>query len=273
MTRWSRCAPTAGPAPPTPRRAATCRSPTKNRGARKAPAAPARATPNSPLWCGGAVVFGPKPARLFEKSEPTRPEARLRAALERAHPRRRRPPRRGIRRGRRQDQELCQTARRPDRRHARCWSSPARFDEKTYLAARNHGATQLATARDVNVEQLLNYHKIIVTGDALAGARTTDRRLTHAKRSATSSKRSGSAKRPLSSAKRTTSTFSKSIRRRTSRRSRRLCSAIFGKKVVGVNTANYAGKARRQRTPNAGRTAHWKKAIVRLAPGEKIDLA
>jgi large subunit ribosomal protein L23 len=49
--------------------------------------------------------------------------------------------------------------------------------------------------------------------------------------------------------------------------------AAFGKKVVSVNTANYAGKARRQRTPQAGRTADWKKAVVKLAPGEKIDLA
>jgi large subunit ribosomal protein L23 len=50
-------------------------------------------------------------------------------------------------------------------------------------------------------------------------------------------------------------------------------SAVFDRKVVGVNTANYAGKARRQRTPHAGTTADWKKAIVKLAPGEKIDLA
>jgi large subunit ribosomal protein L23 len=48
--------------------------------------------------------------------------------------------------------------------------------------------------------------------------------------------------------------------------------AAFGKKVVSVNTANFAGKARRQRTRSFGRTNHWKKAIVRLAPGEKIDL-
>jgi large subunit ribosomal protein L4 len=41
------------------------------------------------------------------------------------------------------------------------------FDEKTYLSARNHGATQLTTASDVNVEQLVNYRKIILTSDAL----------------------------------------------------------------------------------------------------------
>lgn len=50
-------------------------------------------------------------------------------------------------------------------------------------------------------------------------------------------------------------------------------SLAFDKKVVSVNTANYAGKARRKRTPQAGFTAQWKKAIVKLAPGEKIELA
>ena len=49
-------------------------------------------------------------------------------------------------------------------------------------------------------------------------------------------------------------------------------STHFGKKVVAVRTSNYDGKARRKRTAHAGRTAAWKKAIVRLAPGEKIDL-
>jgi len=39
-----------------------------------------------------------------------------------------------------------------------------------------------------------------------------------------------------------------------------------------VRTSNYAGKARRKRTAAAGFTASWKKAVVRLAPGETIDL-
>lgn len=47
---------------------------------------------------------------------------------------------------------------------------------------------------------------------------------------------------------------------------------IFGKKVVDVNTCNYAGKAKRARGP-LGRTSHWKKAIVTLKEGEKIDFA
>jgi len=40
-----------------------------------------------------------------------------------------------------------------------------------------------------------------------------------------------------------------------------------------VNTSNHSGKARRQRTAAAGRTAAWKKAVVTLAAGEKIELA
>ncbi len=47
---------------------------------------------------------------------------------------------------------------------------------------------------------------------------------------------------------------------------------VFGKKVEAVRTANYNGKARRERRADSGRTNHWKKAIVRLKDGERIDL-
>jgi large subunit ribosomal protein L23 len=40
---------------------------------------------------------------------------------------------------------------------------------------------------------------------------------------------------------------------------------------VDVNTCNYAGKKKRVRGP-LGRRPHWKKAIVTLKQGEKIDL-
>lgn len=46
---------------------------------------------------------------------------------------------------------------------------------------------------------------------------------------------------------------------------------LFQKKVVDVNTCNYAGKRKRVRGP-LGRRPDWKKAIVTLAEGEKIDL-
>ena len=48
---------------------------------------------------------------------------------------------------------------------------------------------------------------------------------------------------------------------------------LFGKTVTKVNTANYAGKARRERSASAGKKADWKKAIVTLKAGDKIELA
>ena len=47
---------------------------------------------------------------------------------------------------------------------------------------------------------------------------------------------------------------------------------LFQKKVVDVNTCNYAGKKKRERRADYGRKPHWKKAIVTLKEGEKIDL-
>ena len=46
----------------------------------------------------------------------------------------------------------------------------------------------------------------------------------------------------------------------------------LGKKVASVRTANYDGKARRTRTKDAGCAPAWKKAYVRLAAGETLDL-
>jgi large subunit ribosomal protein L23 len=47
---------------------------------------------------------------------------------------------------------------------------------------------------------------------------------------------------------------------------------LFKVKVVRVNTLNVRGKARRQRTSQAGRAPSWKKAIVTLKDGDKIVL-
>ncbi len=47
---------------------------------------------------------------------------------------------------------------------------------------------------------------------------------------------------------------------------------LFKVKVICVNTLNVRGKARRQRTTQAGRTMNWKKAIVTLKEGDKIVL-
>ena len=47
---------------------------------------------------------------------------------------------------------------------------------------------------------------------------------------------------------------------------------LFNKTVVSVNTCNYAGKKKRERRADFGRKPHWKKAIVTLKEGDKIDL-
>ncbi len=47
---------------------------------------------------------------------------------------------------------------------------------------------------------------------------------------------------------------------------------LFKVKVVKVNTLTVRGKARRQRTHQAGKDPDWKKAIVTLKEGDKIIL-
>jgi large subunit ribosomal protein L23 len=46
---------------------------------------------------------------------------------------------------------------------------------------------------------------------------------------------------------------------------------LFKVKVVAVNTMNCRGKYRRMRTKLPGMTAAWKKAVVRLVEGQKIE--
>jgi large subunit ribosomal protein L23 len=53
---------------------------------------------------------------------------------------------------------------------------------------------------------------------------------------------------------------------------RKAVQELFKVKVEKVNTLNVRGKSRRQRTPSAGRSSHWKKAIVTLKEGDKIVL-
>jgi large subunit ribosomal protein L23 len=47
---------------------------------------------------------------------------------------------------------------------------------------------------------------------------------------------------------------------------------LFKVKVLSVNTVNVRGKFRRQRTTQAGKAPDWKKAIVTLKHGDKIQL-
>ena len=61
-------------------------------------------------------------------------------------------------------------------------------------------------------------------------------------------------------------------RRATKTQIRQAVQELFKVKVVRVNTMNVRGKARRQRTTQAGKTADWKKAVVTLKEGDKIVL-
>jgi large subunit ribosomal protein L23 len=55
---------------------------------------------------------------------------------------------------------------------------------------------------------------------------------------------------------------------------KRAVEKLFGKGVVSVNTCRYSGKTRHdRRSARPGRTNHWKKAIVTLKAGERIELA
>jgi large subunit ribosomal protein L23 len=51
---------------------------------------------------------------------------------------------------------------------------------------------------------------------------------------------------------------------------KRAVEKIFKTKVLGVKTMNMKGKGRRMGR-NTGRRPDWKKAIVRLAPGENVE--
>jgi large subunit ribosomal protein L23 len=53
---------------------------------------------------------------------------------------------------------------------------------------------------------------------------------------------------------------------------KRAVELLFKKTVIQVNTANFGGKKKRERTANFGRRSHWKKAVVTLKEGEKITL-
>ena len=54
---------------------------------------------------------------------------------------------------------------------------------------------------------------------------------------------------------------------------KRAVEQLFKVKVLHVNTMHVRGKARRERTAQYGRTPSWKKAVVTLKEGDKIELA
>jgi large subunit ribosomal protein L23 len=53
---------------------------------------------------------------------------------------------------------------------------------------------------------------------------------------------------------------------------RQAIEALYGVKVAAVNTMRYAGKMRRMRTARYTQRPDWKRAVVTLKPGSKIDL-
>jgi large subunit ribosomal protein L23 len=61
-------------------------------------------------------------------------------------------------------------------------------------------------------------------------------------------------------------------RRATKPQIRAAVQELFKVKVLKVNTLNERGKARRQRTAQAGKTPQWKKAIITLKEGDKNSL-
>lgn len=54
---------------------------------------------------------------------------------------------------------------------------------------------------------------------------------------------------------------------------KRAVEQLFDVKVTKVNTMNYDGKKKRQRTMKYGKRPDWKRAVVTLAEDHKIDLA
>ena len=47
---------------------------------------------------------------------------------------------------------------------------------------------------------------------------------------------------------------------------------LFDVKVTSVATMNYTGKRKRTRTAKYGKRSDWKRAVVTLAAGNRIDL-
>jgi large subunit ribosomal protein L23 len=53
---------------------------------------------------------------------------------------------------------------------------------------------------------------------------------------------------------------------------KRAVESLFDVKVTQVNTMNYIGKKKRQRTAKYGKRSDWKRAVVTLADGNRIDM-
>ena len=47
---------------------------------------------------------------------------------------------------------------------------------------------------------------------------------------------------------------------------------LFKVSVTGVNTMNYLGKRKRERSARFGKRSDWKRAVVTLKQGDRIDV-
>ena len=123
---------------------------------------------SSPVWVGGGVVFGPHPRDYSKKVTKSVRRLALRKALSTR-----------IQAGdvfivdsfavsQPKTKDFVALVQGVTGEERRVLVIGAAFDDTTYLSARNVQPTQLATASDVNTEQLLAYRKIIITNDALS---------------------------------------------------------------------------------------------------------
>lgn len=143
--------------------AATGKKPWRQKGTGRA-----RAGGNaSPIWRGGGVVFGPRPRDYSKKvNKATRRLAFAKALSERIKS---------------EDVLVVDAFSIADGRTksfvselkghtdaAKVLVVANEFDESTKRAARNYASALLMTASEVNTEQVLYFHKIVVVGDALA---------------------------------------------------------------------------------------------------------
>jgi large subunit ribosomal protein L4 len=121
---------------------------------------------SSPLWRGGGVVFGPKPRDYSKKV----PKSVRRLAFQKALSER-------IEAGDILTIDKFAVAELKTKTFVsmikKATDAPKvllisdAFDEKTYKSARNVKSVKLATASDVNTEQLLAFNKILVTSGGL----------------------------------------------------------------------------------------------------------
>ncbi len=130
----------------------------------------------------------------------------------------------------------------------------------------------LVTATDVNTEQLLAFDKIVVTRQR----RSRSWRKGRTRNAMNEPYDLIQTVQLTEKASLLSEKLNKYVFRVTPRANKiqikQAIELLFKKKVVGVNTCNYAGKKKRERRADFGRKAHWKKAIVTLEEGEKIDL-